>query len=194
MVKSLGAVLVESIAEASTATHVIASDGKVSLRRTPKLMVALCCTKNIVSLDWLTESASANELLPCENYLISDKKAEKNYGFNMKDTLKTIESRLEDGKRLLEGWQVYFCTGVAGNRAPDAKESRLMIEAAGGEWVTSCAKAKVADFKKLLIITSDPEPPKQVKVKAVSGAIENGASKRTTKWLFDAMMKQECDL
>jgi len=195
MVKSLGAVLIEDISEAHTATHIIASDDKTPMRRTPKLMIALSCTTaNIVSLQWLSESHAANTLLSCEKYLVLDKDAEKKYSFSMKKTMGIIESRLNNATpRLLEGWTVYICKGVAGNRAPDAKELRLMIEAAGGSWTTSCAK-KGLDFSKLLIITSEPEPSKQVSVKAVSGALENGAEKRTTTWLFDAMMKQECDL
>lgn len=191
MVKGLGAVLVENIADAHTATHVIASDEKTSMRRTPKLMIALCSTENIVSLNWLVESAEAKKLLPCRDYVIADAHAEKKYGFSMKKTLKTIESRRS---RLLEGWSVYVCKGVAGNKAPGADELQLMIEAAGGSLLGSFTKKKGLDFSKILIITSDPETSKQVSTKTVAAALDEGASKRTVKWLFDALMKQESDL
>jgi hypothetical protein len=195
MLNNLGAVLIDKIADAHTATHVIAYDDKTPMRRTPKLMIALSCkTKNIVRLQWLIESHAANELLPCEDFLALDKVAEKKYSFSMKKTLSIIGSRIDnDAPRLLEGWSVFVCKGVAGNRAPDAKELRLMVEAAGGSWLSSFTK-KGPDFSKILIITSDPEESKQVSVKAVSEALENGAAKRTTSWLFDTLMKQELDL
>ena len=195
MVNNLGAVLIDKIADAHTATHVIAFDDKTPMRRTPKLMIALSCkTKNIVRLQWLIESHAANELLPCEDFLALDKVAEKKYSFSMKKTLSIIGSRIDsDTPRLLEGWSVFVCKGVAGNQAPDAKELRLMVEAAGGSWLSSVTK-KGLDFSKLLIITSDPEESKQVSMKTVSGALENGAAKRTTSWLFDTLMKQDSDL
>ena len=195
MVQSLGAVLVNDIVDAHTATHVIAYNDQTPMRRTPKLMISLSCkTRNIVRLQWLIESHAANEILPCEAFLAVDKEAEKKYSFSMKKTLSIIVNRIDsDMPRLLEGWSVFVCKGVAGNRAPEAKELRLMVEAAGGSWLATCTK-KGIDFSKLLIITSDPEQTKPVPVKSVSGALENGASKRTTTWLFDAFMKQECDL
>ena len=195
MVKNLGAVLIDKIADAHLATHVIAYDDKTPMRRTPKLMIALSSkTKNIVRLQWLLESHAANELLPCDDFLALDKVAEKKYIFSMKKTLSIIESRIvNDTPLLLEGWSVFVCKGVAGNRAPDANELRIMVEAAGGSWLSSWTK-KGLDFSKLLIITSDPEESKQVSVKAVCGALENGAAKRTTSWLFDTLMKQELDL
>lgn len=86
MIQSLGAKLVESLEEASTVTRecarvliapmsyearsncyylvlfttdVIATDGKSKLRRTPKLMICLCKTSNILSLDWLGKHVGA---------------------------------------------------------------------------------------------------------------------------------------
>ena len=41
MIHSLGAELVESVEDAATATHIIVSDGKTKLRRTPKLMICI---------------------------------------------------------------------------------------------------------------------------------------------------------
>ena len=76
MIHSIGAEVVDSLEQAATATRkshalvcshdwsvlivksclppdVIASDGKAKLRRTPKLMICICKTSNILSVDWL---------------------------------------------------------------------------------------------------------------------------------------------
>ena len=41
MLQSLGAELLETVEDAAMATHIIVSDGKTKLRRTPKLMICL---------------------------------------------------------------------------------------------------------------------------------------------------------
>jgi hypothetical protein len=41
MIHSIGAELVENVEDAATATHIIVSDGKAPLRRTPKLMICI---------------------------------------------------------------------------------------------------------------------------------------------------------
>ena len=55
MIETIGAELVDSIEEAHTATHVIASDGKTKLRRTPKVSFS-------VSLAWLIPPSIAHIL------------------------------------------------------------------------------------------------------------------------------------
>ena len=56
MIKALGAEYVENVEDAHTATHVIASDGISRMRRTPKLMIGLSCTSNIVYSNYLDQS------------------------------------------------------------------------------------------------------------------------------------------
>jgi hypothetical protein len=193
MIQSLGATLIEKIDEAASVTHVICSDGKTSIRRTPKLMIALCRTANVVNLDWLVKSAQQRKALPSDDFLIlGDKQAEKQYAFSMRHTLNTVTSRLRTNELLLESWSVYICTGVADNKAPPAKELKLMVEAAGGTYLSS-PTCRGTDYDKLLIITSDPETKRQV-TKGVVNAVAMGATKQTTSWLFTAMMTQEINL
>lgn len=85
-IERLGGVLLEKIEDAASATHIIAGDGKASLRRTPKLMIGLCKTTNIVNLEWLVKSAKSRKVLPANNFrLLSDKEAEKQYHFSMRE-------------------------------------------------------------------------------------------------------------
>ena len=88
--------------EAHTATHIIASENNNSIRRTPKLMVGLCNTGNIVSIDWLTESGKAKQALPVENYLIlNDKEAEEKYDFEMRARYVNWQPKLNRGALVL---------------------------------------------------------------------------------------------
>ena len=56
MIETIGAELVDSIEEAHTATHVIASDGKTKLRRTPKVSFSVTLTWLVFFTPLLTSS------------------------------------------------------------------------------------------------------------------------------------------
>lgn len=198
MIKRLGGLLLEDIADAHTVTHIIASDGKDStLKRTPKLMIGICMTKNIVTKEWLLKSSKAGAPLPCDKFLVlHDTEAEKKYEFSMRQTLKRISNNLEKHASLLGGRSVFVCKGVAGNKAPSENELRMIIGAAGGTWLASLSAATIKDIdaSRILLITSDPEQKKQVSPKPVANALRNGAAKCTTSFLFHAIMLQELKL
>ena len=108
------------------ATHVIVSDGVVKLRRTPKLMICVCRTPQILSIEWLEQSAASQRVLDTDGYLLlNDREAEKRYNFSMEETIRhgTLARKKRGG--VLGGWSVYICAGVAGNRAPTMKELHL---------------------------------------------------------------------
>jgi len=183
----------DDVGEAHTATHVIASDGRQSIKRTPKLMIAINKTPNIVTLDWLTESAKTGKVLPCDDFLIlDDKKAEEKYGFNMATTVDRIKCNLENKTPLLDGKKVYVCDGVAGDKAPPMDELKLIVEAAGGKFVSSLRSINDdADF--LIVITSADakDMQQQTKKRAVQWVLKKGgASQKTTSWLFQSVMAQ----
>lgn len=187
----------EDVFDAPTATHVIAGNKDTSMRRTPKLMVGLCCTSKIVSLDWLTKSGKAKEVLPTEAFLlVNDKVAEKTYDFSMEESLARGKAMREKGEKLFGGWWIHVCKGVSSNKAPPEKEMKLIVETAGAQWQPTLSPKNLngVDLSRLLIITSDPEVKKQISTKAVATALENGALKQTTSWLFGCIMKQKIDL
>lgn len=181
--------------EAHLATHVIASDGKQQLKRTPKLMIAMNKTPNIVVLDWFIQSAKKGTVLSCEKYLVVDKKAEEEYSFNMKATVARINDHIESGRGVLTGKLVHVCKGVAGNQAPTENELRCIVEAAGGRWLQNLRKLSTADAEDVLVIASNDgqDGSQQMKVPAVAAAIKRGAKLKTAAWLFDTMMTQQLD-
>jgi hypothetical protein len=187
-IKAIGGVLLQETVDASSATHVIASNGQESLRRTPKLMIALCKTSNIVTLKWLEDSAKKRTPLSTRNYLVlNDKVSERKYNFRMQNTLQNGENLRQEGKTLLGGRRVYICNGVAGNKAPPDDEMKLIIHAAGGKCVSSAAFLHNGG----IIITSEEGQEEQLLDGNVTKAITKGAKPYTTSWLFNCILRQE---
>ena len=194
MVESIGGRLVENVDEASSATHVIAGDGKIPLRRTPKLMICICCTSNILNMSWLIDSAKYRQPLDCGGYLLlNDNNAEKAYNFCMHDTLENGHRIRSRRGGLLVGWSVLFVKGVAGNKAPPANELSLIIDAAGGDSLKSLSlrETRGIDPTKIIIITSDPATEAQTSAKDVTRLSFLGAALFTTSWLFHCMITQK---
>lgn len=171
---------------------VIASDGKTKLRRTPKLMICLCKTSQILSIDWLEQSAKEQRVLDCNDFLLlGDREAEKRYTFTMKETIENGRKARHDRGGVLGGWFVYICSGVAGNNAPSAKELNLVIAATGAEQIKSLSEsAMMCDPQKTIIITSDPITAKQRSEKGVERVTSLGARLLTTSWLFHTIITQ----
>ena len=191
MIAAIGGELIEKVEEAGMATHVIAGDDNSSLRRTPKVMIGICKTSNIVHMNWLLSSARKRKPLPSREFLLlNDVKAETAYGFKMLDTISNGTQMRQEGKSLLNGKAIVVCQGVAGNKAPPLNELKLIVEAAGGQWATASALGKL-QAAQAIIITSNPATKNQLASKTISQAIKKGVPYRTTSWLFDCIMKQE---
>lgn len=131
MIKAIGADYIESVEEAHAATHVIASDGNDPMRRTSKLMISLCTTSNILKIEWLVESAKAQQILDTDEFLLlDDVEAEKKYEFSMKETIQSgILARENIGGVLGERYVYIYqdavktlCRGVARNKATILRE------------------------------------------------------------------------
>ena len=191
MIAAIGGELIESVEEARNSTHVIAGDDSSSLRRTPKVMIGICTTSNIVHMDWLTTSAKKRLAQPCRDFLLlNDTKAEMAYDFNMRETLSNGLRMRKKGISLLNGKSVVICQGVAGNMAPPENELKLIVEAAGGQWINASALEKFKS-NQAIIITSNPATKRQISTKDIAKAIKHGIQHRPTSWLFDCIMKQQ---
>jgi len=193
MIEDIGAELVEAIDDAATATHIIVNDGKsYKLRRTPKLMIGISKTNNIISLEWLEQSARKQRVLETEEFLyFGDEKAEERYNFSMKETIQNgITARRERGG-VLGGWNVYICNGVAGNNAPSAKELHLIIESAGGRVIKSLSDSYSLNPLKTIIMTSDPSTISQRGEAGVARMTSMGTMTCVPQWLFQVIISQK---
>ena len=190
MIETIGAQLVDSIEDASTATHVIASDGKTKLRRTPKLMICFSATPNILTLSWLEASSKEQKVLDADDFLLTDKEAEKRYEFSMKETIENGRKARLDRGGVLGDTSIYICSGVAGNKAPSMKELQLIIQAAGGTVLKTLTNSNPL---KTIVLTSDPSTKTQLKERGVSKAEGAGAKIMTTTQLFHTVTTQHLD-
>jgi hypothetical protein len=192
MIETIGAEYVESIEEAHTATHVIATDGATALRRTPKLMICICRVAKILSIEWLEQSSKEQRILDTHDFLLlGDREAEKRYDFSMKETIRNgIQARKRRGG-VLGGWFVYICSGVAGNRAPNMKEMHLIIEAGGGQVLKSLSNMNSFDPLKTIVLTSEPSTQSQLKEQGVAKVERLGAKILSTTWLFHTIITQK---
>jgi hypothetical protein len=191
MIDTIGAEIVESIEEAHTATHIIVTDGATKFRRTPKLMVCICKSPNIIKLEWLEQSAKEQRVLDTAPYLlVGDKEAEKHYSFSMKETIQNGIQVRETTGGVLGGLYVYICSGVAGNDAPSTKELNLIIEAAGGKVLSSLDTCKLLDPTKTIVLTSDPSTHSQLREPGVRNILKLGGKIMKTSSLFHVIITQ----
>ncbi|CAJ1934122.1 unnamed protein product [Cylindrotheca closterium] len=197
MIKRIGGVLLQNIGDAHNATHVIAGSTASSMRRTPKLMIGLCKTNNIVDVEWLIQSFKHHKALPSTRFqLLQDSQAEAQYNFEMRKSLRRAGRMRTLGISLLDKYTLLACPGVLGNKkkgnmTPPTREFRLIIEAAGASWVPSLAK--VGNFSKLIIVVSklEDEAKKQLATKKVAEALTKGAISKSTEEIFDSIMQQQ---
>lgn len=199
MVKKIGGVFIEKIEDAVKATHVIAASKDVKLKRTPKFMVAISRTSNIVHLDWLIESARKGEALDAQEFLLLDQtEAESQYNFKLSETLARGNTLRDKGTLLLDGIDVFLCNGVAGSvrkgdKTPPETDFRLILEAAGASVLTTLPTQRSSGKSKTIIITSkDPkERKKQLSKRDVMTAVKQGAVPKTAEEIFHAIMTQD---
>lgn len=94
------------------------------LTRTCKLLQCLCRVNHVVSSDWLTESASAGELLPEDKFQIHDPKFELMFKADIHQAVKSTSR-----EQLFEGRTFHMTPSVR----PTAKEMTKLIELCGGK-------------------------------------------------------------
>ena len=200
MVKKIGGSLLEKLEDTFDATHVIAGCKGNSVRRTPKLMIGLCRTGNIVDLNWLLQSAKEKRALPADEFLlVNDKESESLYGYNMGQSLTRANEMRSDGRTLLGQYSVYVCSGVAGNKSkqnktPPLEEFRLIVEAAGADFIrTLPSKPTKENCNNILIIVSklETESKRQLGTKKVAAVLNKGGMSMTTEKLFHGIMTQK---
>ena len=188
----------EPIEDAATATHVIAGDDETSLRRTPKLLIRICRTSKIVRMNLLIQSAEARRAQPCKDFLLlNDKEADEKYNFELRASLQR-GNKMHSKSRFFAKWirGVYVCSGVAGNKAPSEEELKLIVDAAGGKWLSSIAPRgaiRDMDASKIIIVTKEKPDKKRIKSaeeQDVDKAVKLGARTCHAQWLFQCIIRQ----
>ena len=78
--------------------------GKGELKKTSKLIMTVMLGKEVITDDWVTESARLEKLQGFEQYLASDAEREAEWGFDLRDAI----VRGRQGLKILRGWTVIF--------------------------------------------------------------------------------------
>ena len=78
--------------------------GKGELKRTSKLIMAIMLGKEVITDDWVTESARYHKLQSIEEYLAQDPAREHEWGLNIRDAI----DRGKQGLEILQDWTVIF--------------------------------------------------------------------------------------
>jgi hypothetical protein len=147
-------------------------------------------------MNWLIQSAKAREALPCNEFLLlGDKKAEETYEFDMRSTMQRGDKLRSKNKFLLSGHGVYICSGVAGVKAPPEEELKLIVDAAGGKWLSSIAPRDIGSINASNILIVTKEKPDKKKTKSteasnVDKAVKLGAQTCPASRLFHCIIRQ----
>jgi hypothetical protein len=150
------AALIENTRNAKNATHVIVCSKTVPIRRTPKLLIALCShsASHFLGYEWLDDSIAAAAAVPVSEFLVTHRKFKKvtdefvrKFDVNIGDALAT---KSESAEPIFHNTAVTFDKGLAGNKFPPEAELKLIVEAGGGKFQKTPGKAG-----NLVVVTDD---------------------------------------
>lgn len=96
-----------------------------NFKRTIKFLLAVTRGISIVRKEWLEESIIRGKKMDYNNYLLQDKNSEKEYHYNLKNTL---EKRRNKDKGFLYDYGVWMPPNIQ----PSYKEIKLLVKESGG--------------------------------------------------------------
>jgi len=130
--------------------------GKSELKKTSKLIMAVLLGKEIVTDDWVIESAKAGKVLDIGQYLARDEEKEKEWGISLD---KAIE-RGKHGVKAFEGWTIAFTQAAKKDVGKSGfDELRDIALHAGAKSVSSALPTKEPDGSPstmIIAVLNDP--------------------------------------
>lgn len=138
--------------------------GKGELKKTSKLIMAVMLGKEVITDDWVTESARCNELQHIEEYLAQGPEREREWGFRIREAVE----RGRQGLKILQDWTVIFTASakkeVGKSGFSDLKE------------ITTYAGAKS------VLTTLPKKPPEVLPFTLVIGTVADVGSPALGEW------------
>ena len=138
--------------------------GKGELKKTSKLIMAVMLGKEVITDDWVTESARCNKLQSIEKYLAQDPEREDEWGFNIREAVE----RGRKGLKILQDWTVIFTTSA---KKEVGKSGFLDLKE-----IATYAGAKSVST------TLPKKPPEELLLTLVIGSVEDLDSPALEKW------------
>ncbi|CAG9311483.1 unnamed protein product [Blepharisma stoltei] len=169
MVKTLGGKIVNQFSE--NPTHLVME----KFLRTLKLLEALNRGIDIISIEWIKESALLGEWDQHEKYLLCTPEVEAEHKFNYKESLRRSQEQ-----KVLDGWDVW----ISPNIQPSKNDIQELVESAGGRVLK---KEPDAPRGNVLILSSAENKDKR------SNQImkQQGFKIYTKELLLESVLKQE---
>ncbi|KAH8048654.1 hypothetical protein JL720_15768 [Aureococcus anophagefferens] len=137
------------------ATHLVSS---VPLRRTPKLLTAVSVARHVVTLGWLWESDALGRAADERPFAVRDRENEAAWRFDLAASL----AANGEGAGALADYAVLLdprARRAGGPKLPKDGELKQIVECAGGVWLATPTKARVALGDRALLLLGDPATP-----------------------------------
>jgi len=175
--------IVVNVKDASKATHVIAASKDLEkMKRTAKLMAALCSSKckYVLGVEWVEDSGKNSRRMDESNYTLDNKKydkiraaSEELYQFEYNTLTNVRKGNASNGTSVFTDYHIYFCDGVIGNKFPKLNEVRQIVSCGQGKILSSLGTMKVDN---LIVVTSDEDEEKG-RFEAQKEYVRNNADK-----------------
>ncbi|KAJ3094526.1 PAX-interacting protein 1 [Phlyctochytrium planicorne] len=110
----------EEAKDVATCTHLIAN----KVARTEKFLLGILHAKEIVTMDWVSDSIREGTWKEPERYRLKDREAEDRLVFSLEESLRGAQTQ-----GVFQGYTVY----ITPNITPDEATLRRLIEAGGGK-------------------------------------------------------------
>ncbi|KAI9851664.1 MAG: hypothetical protein M1838_003133 [Thelocarpon superellum] len=194
--RELGILIVQ---DPSKCTHLAAP----AIMRTQKFLLALAYAPVIISTEFVDECLEENEVVPDERFLLKDVKAEKRFGFRLKEAVQ--RARVNE-RSLLSGITIYCTEAVHGG----FDTNKAIIEANGGHCVLFRPRRGIVSMRMekeggagpssdedqpeaVYLLSSDTAEQREVAENFCQQATTQGMVPRVvkTEWLLDLAMSQE---
>ena len=148
--KKQGVKTVKSVAECT----VLCVGRGAELKKTSNLILAVASGKEIITDDWISQSATKGEVLDPEGFLASDPKREEQWGITLSDAIE----RGRQGVKPLLGYTIHFTLSVKqelGKGFTDLKEIAVF---AGAECIKTVVPRKSSDKSPMtMVIAADDD-------------------------------------
>ena len=148
------------------ATHLVSS---VPLRRTPKLLTAVSVARHVVTLGWLWESDALGRAADERPFAVRDRENEAAWRFDLAASL----AANGEGAGALADYAVLLdprARRAGGPKLPKDGELKQIVECAGGVWLATPTKARVALGDRALLLLGDPATPLDASLESVGAA------------------------
>lgn len=141
------------------------------LKRTSKLILAVASGKEIVTDDWITQSATKGSLLDFKDYLVNDAEREFEWGTKLREAIE----RGRQGIKPFQGWTFHFTSSASKELGKGFAELKEIAVFAGATCIKAGLPRKGAEHDPSTVLIASSHDDKDLP--ALRGGDERAYSK-----------------